>query len=821
MIYKMARLYFLIVIICLSASMIGFGQTNLFLIEGSLVDASGGLIPNGEVTIRNIRTGKERSYQTDSSGKFLAENIRRGSYLVVAKAKGFSTGSAKIVIDRADVKNLKIRLFVGDIAEQVNITANRTQVLTGETAVSVSVLDRESIERKNINTIGDAFRSLPGVSTVNEGSFQVRPRIRGFDSNRVLVLVDGERLNNSRTSTIQSGIEIGLVGTDQIETLEVVRGSGSVLYGTDALGGTINIITRDAPRNVAGGFKFGGAINGFYNANGAGRRGNLALTGSSKFFSFRASQSLERYSNYSAGDLDGRAIDGVDPGGEVLNSQSHGSNTKITTRFFFDDNNDLRLNYDRRRVGNIGVPTLVGIFNASFPFSNRDKFNLRYETRNLTTQLARITASFYFQNQERNFKTLLTVPAALPFFPGQVDDSSTRSDTDSLGLDFQSDWILGNKNFLTAGFSFFRDKNHDTRFQDSLVPNFRTFPASLDRVIDDSPSVPNAEFGSFAVFMQDQFEVTNRIKLVGGIRIERFFSNSSPTANFVLPGILTPDQIESLGLAGLTSGLNVNQNALTGDIGGIIGITDDLSVTARIGRSFRVPNLFERFFTGTASLGGLVVGNPNLESETGTNFDASLRFRNSKFASSVTYFNNFYRNLLSNEPVGIINGSPVVVPNGLFQTVNIGRARIQGVEVEVEVPIKLGLGFLTPGGSLSYLRGDDIDNDVPLTTISPLKTVLNVQWQNFLNNYYLDWTTRIVNKQTRLSPAFLVVNGGPEPGFVVSDIGGGYVFKRDNVRMSFNVGVKNIFDRLYSEQFVLAPARGRSFVFGTAWEFGN
>ncbi|MFN2513940.1 MAG: TonB-dependent receptor plug domain-containing protein [Pyrinomonadaceae bacterium] len=89
------------------------------------------------------------------------------------------------------------------------------------------------------NTIGDLFRDLPGVSTANEGPFQVRPRIRGLESNRVLVLVDGERLNNARISTANSGIEVGLMDVDQVERVEVARGSGSVLYGTDALAGTI------------------------------------------------------------------------------------------------------------------------------------------------------------------------------------------------------------------------------------------------------------------------------------------------------------------------------------------------------------------------------------------------------------------------------------------------------------------------------------------------------------------------------------------------------------------------------------------------------
>jgi outer membrane receptor protein involved in Fe transport len=93
-----------------------------------------------------------------------------------------------------------------------------------------------------------------------------------------------------------------------------------------------------------------------------------------------------------------------------------------------------------------------------------------------------------------------------------------------------------------------------------------------------------------------------------------------------------------------------------------------------------------------------------------------------------------------------------------------------------------------------------------------------LRWQNFLNNYFVDWSTRVVNKQKRLSQAFLDINGGAEPGFTVSDLGGGYTFKQERYRLNFNVSVKNLFDRLYNEQFVFSPARGRSFVFGTTWD---
>lgn len=783
-----------------------------YSLSGQITDPNGDPVAGAKVTARGKFGGAERQNITDANGNFRFENLPEGDYLIKVEANGFSNVVRETSLRNNAVANLEIVLSVGSINEKVTVTATRTQVATIDTAVPVSVVSREEIERKTLNTIGDIFRDLPGTSTVNEGAFQVRPRIRGLDSNRILILVDGDRLNNARTSTGNAGVEIGLVEVEQIETLEVARGAGSVLYGTDALAGTINIITKDAPRNADDGFRFGGTFNGYFSSNETGRRGSLAVTGSSRFFSFRLAQSLERYENYHSGDAD-FLIER-----EVGNSQSHGGNTQITTRFFFDDDNDLRLNFERRRAADIGSPTLTlsSGFNAFFPFSDRDKFNARFETRNVTDYLAKVSASFYVQRQKRNFSNILFIPPAPPFFPGINNFSETITDTKSVGFDVQSNWLLGSRNFLTAGISFFRDENEDFRFQETRIPVVRQ---------NRSTSVPNADFGSFAGFVQNEFDITNRVKIIGGLRVERFFSSSTQTDGFALPPTFTPGQLEDLGITGLDTGLSVSELAVTGDFGAVFKATDSVSLTGRIGRSYRVPNLFERFFTGAGSVGGFVVGNPNLAPESGINFDTSVKVRTSKYAGSFNYFNNYYRNFLSTQQAFDRNGVRITIPGApgrpptlVSQTFNFGRVRIQGFEADLEIPFRIGGGFLTPGGNISYLRGDDLEAGQPLNITPPLKTVLNLRWQDLKSRYYGEFQTRIVNRQDRLSPSFFAANGGAEPGFAVSEIRGGYNFRRERYRLSFNAGITNIFNRFYNEQFVFAPARGRSFVFGTTWE---
>ncbi|QYO65333.1 TonB-dependent receptor [Leptolyngbya sp. 7M] len=788
----------------------------------SVTDPSGSVVAGASVRV-SARNLLERVVITNENGEASLIGIPQGELWVRIDAPGFTSQSV-IVSNTENNSAVTVVLLAGNIAEKVTVTAERTQVSTVDTAKPVSVVGREELERKAVSSVGDLFRTLPGASTVNEGGFQVRPRIRGLDSNRVLVLVDGERLNHSRTSTQQSGIELGLVEISQIESVEVIRGSGSVLYGTDALAGTINIITRDVPPRHDQGFRFGGSLDTFFSTNEHGRRGNLAFTGAGRSFAFRLMQSLERFGNYKIGELKGTIIDGITSDGEVLNSQHHGGNTQAIGRFFLNDKNTLKIGYERRRAANIGSPTLVGVFNGFFPFSNRDKFSVRFDSAAITNTLARVSVSGFHQGQDRNFTNVLTVQPILPFFPGQYQFSETITRTNTTGFDLQTDWILGKRLNLIAGASLFRDKNQDERL---LITS--TTPWDPNRRTSNSRSVPNATLSNIAVFAQAGFRISSRVRLVGGLRADRFYTKAEPTTQFGLPPSLTPSQIEDLGLTGLTSGLDVKSTSLTGEAGMIVSMTDKFTLSARIGNSFRTPNIFERFFTDFGSVAGFVVGNPRLEPETGVNFDMSAKYRSDRFSLVTNYFNNYYRNFLSTQTAMDRNGVPITLPGSspanriqVFQTQNVRRAQIQGFEAELEVPIKIRLGYLTSYGNFSYLRGDDIDRDVPLDTISPFRTNAGLRWENFLKNYYFDYSTRIVVTQRRLSPAFLLPvnqggNGGPEPGFVTHNMSGGYRFRRERFNFGINVAVSNIGNRLYSEQFVFAPARGRSLIIGTTW----
>ena len=273
---------------------VALAETNAALVSGRVMDQNGAAVGGATISLRQKSGGFERVSVSDDAGHFRFNGMLEGDYHLSVSRAGFSTFTRELKLSSGEDRNVEVTLNPGTISEKVTVTATRTETVETDTAVPVSIIEREQIERQTLTTIGDLFRRLPGVSTVNEGPFQVRPRIRGLDSNRVLILVDGERLNNSRTSTSNSGIETGLVDVDQIESVEVARGSGSVLYGTDALGGTINIITRDTLPREDDGFRLGGGFNGLFSSNETGRRGSAYVNGSGSRFGVRSRQSKSR-----------------------------------------------------------------------------------------------------------------------------------------------------------------------------------------------------------------------------------------------------------------------------------------------------------------------------------------------------------------------------------------------------------------------------------------------------------------------------------------------------------------------------------------------
>ncbi|MBN1503725.1 MAG: TonB-dependent receptor plug domain-containing protein, partial [Candidatus Eisenbacteria bacterium] len=164
--------------------------------------------------------------------------------------------------------------------ETVVVTASRYPRSSFELPQTVSIASRDRIERGATQTFSDLLRDMAGVDLGDAGPFRARPVVRGMFGSRVLILVDGEPVNNTRESTF-SGAELALVDVGHAERVEVVHGPGSVLYGSDALGGVINVVTKRPTADGSGplGLGFGGGVELGYSTTDEQKRLRLDLAG--------------------------------------------------------------------------------------------------------------------------------------------------------------------------------------------------------------------------------------------------------------------------------------------------------------------------------------------------------------------------------------------------------------------------------------------------------------------------------------------------------------------------------------------------------------
>src|SRR5437016_11921739 len=136
-------------------------------VGGRVEDSVKASVAGATVILRNRKTGAELIAATDAEGRFSFNGAGDpAQYEVLVSAKGFGRFVKQLGSGDA---NVVLTVTPGPVSEEVTVTATRTQVLTSETAVPVSVVGREEIDRKAVNTISDIFRTLPGTSTVNEG----------------------------------------------------------------------------------------------------------------------------------------------------------------------------------------------------------------------------------------------------------------------------------------------------------------------------------------------------------------------------------------------------------------------------------------------------------------------------------------------------------------------------------------------------------------------------------------------------------------------------------------------------------------------------
>lgn len=591
-------------------------------ITGRVTDEQGASIAGAEVRLRS-RSGLVILARSDERGTYAFNGLGPGDYFLEAKAQGFAVRSSdELRVVRGQVFNYDLTLAVEAVNENVVVVAAGTPQRADEVSKAVTLIEDRDIEARREETLAEALRGVPGLRVQQQGTYGALTtvRIRGGRNYDTALLLDGLRvrdasdINGSAVSFIPD-----LLPAD-LERVEVLRGSGSSIYGTNAIGGVINL----SPRTGAGRPRFeagfeGGALGLFrerlQGSGGLGRRGGYSF-GITRLDVRRGVDGSDEYGNTAgSGRVQFNLARGITVAanfyGTISNARQNESPVALVAAFtgterfpravegvtFQPDFNDPDLG---RRVR-----VLVGSLRFTQSVNDRISYTVAYQRVS--------TRRRFYDGPEVDARFAVFTPFGdFPYY------FTNNGATDT--LDARANLRLGRTHLITGGFELERE----TLFQQS------TF----------SPVATTDRQKTAAVFGQDQiFLLDGRLQLSVAAR-GQFYS------------------IRAADRPGFLSGIEA-RSSITGD-GSIAYFINSTStkLRAHVGNGFRAPSLFERFGEGTIS--GLFTrfGDPTVRAEQSISADGGFdqRLLRDRLLFGATYFYTRLQRVIdfaSTDPLGV------------------------------------------------------------------------------------------------------------------------------------------------------------------------
>ncbi len=250
------------------------------VVSGRVTSSTGGPIAEVQVSLTELR----RSTVTDSAGRYSIPDVPGGTYSLTFQRIGYVPVVRRVTTTGADVSvDVALKETVVELTGiQVTASASATSALNSPQPTSIRTGDE--LRQSQSPTLGETLEGVAGVHSWSTGVGIGKPVIRGLTANRVLVLDDGQRLETAQWGDEHSPN----VETANAERIEVIRGPASVLYGSDALGGVVNVVQKDLP-DASGGRGFvRGNLSVAYGSNNAMKDGAASFEGASGSVGYRA-----------------------------------------------------------------------------------------------------------------------------------------------------------------------------------------------------------------------------------------------------------------------------------------------------------------------------------------------------------------------------------------------------------------------------------------------------------------------------------------------------------------------------------------------------
>ena len=752
---KISKIYeqlFIHIFLIVSLFIPQFVQGGEYIISGKVIDAEMGKpVPGVNIFIENSEIG----CVTDINGFFqIKTSVEKNEVLIVSHIK-YEKQRIELKPGQ-DNTDFVIRLFPDIIAAKASIivTATRCAKRKLDIPQASEIVNREEIIENMSSNITDLLDKTPGFNQVWE--YHSPLLLRGMSSKHMIVLKNGNR----RIGTFPGGFMGQALNIYDIERIEVIRGPGSVMYGTGAIAGIINIISPDP-------FKCSGLkarIEGGYGSNNNELIGLSELSWGSEFLGLNISGKIRKADDYVYGD-----------GTTAENSMMEDKDISAHIGWKPIKNHTLILHTDYHNGGPWGKP--IG-FNKNYNLRvDNEEYNSSSSVKYVIKKLSvfeKFVISGYYDYLRRDYhKRPLNV---ITHEPASLETVHYKHKYGG-GQVYASVKPL-KKQLLTFGADGYAARLWSPGEKEDYVNN--TF--SSEKGVD------NAGITSIGIFLQDDWIImSNFLSLVTGIRYD------------------IADVDEGDNPLNGKSGMKEQREAFSGNIGLVNHPAEKTSLTLNVGRAFRMPNAAE-MFTKTISCVGIKMGNPDLEPEYSLNFDLGYRgvFENLEFDAAL--FTNLLDDFITQYK------APDSVDYDLTYG-NISKARISGGELSASYRFRNlpnSRHHIMISGSAQYNYGVDVTgkdsyftSGGPLRGIPPLRLRTALRYigtSHFLGyrcGYFVGIDVDHFEAQNRIPTVFYSWGSEASEAYTLMGLTAGLNLKQLPGSPQFRLRVKNLMDAKY------------------------
>lgn len=779
--------YFALALFALSAFCHSTVHASSSKISGTVVDQTGLTVNGASVVLFGAAGLEAQRALTDQRGHFAIDNVTAADYVVSVQKSGFREVRRVLHLTAGETLQLEFQLNVASIFETVTVTPGRgqPQELFDVPQSSVVVTDDE-LARHYANILPQALRDVTGVHIQQTTSGQGSPFVRGLTGQQVLHLINGVRFNNA---TFRPGANqyTALIDQDFADRVEVVRGPGSTQYGSDSLGGTINVLTRSTQGFDDSGLH--GYVNTYFASADLSAGVSTSISGGSSDWGFLFSATGRRTQDLRTG----RALDSHSVVTRLLSISSKflGDRLQDTAYSQYNANGRFQLklsdadilSFEYLRGTQLGLRRYdqldggIGNLLNSFDPQVLDFFTARYDR--LGAGPFDSISSIFSYNGQRDDRRSQSINNAQGLRSRISDEFNL---TRAFGYQAQASTRVKRTHSLTFGAEFY-DEHITSRKQDF---SFSNATGGFTNVADVRARFPNgSSYRTLGVFAQDVAQlVPQRLIAHLGVRYSVFHYNQTSFDNPLdAAGRPTVPEVEE------------DFDDVTFNTGLTFTINPHLNLTGNVSRGFRAPNVNDFAATGLSGLGFEVspAEGVRLNGSTGSldslrrltdirpleairaeqlySYELALRFLGSRFSGSFAAFDSEISNLIERRtlllPAGsvgqLVGGQPIIrqdatgavftslSSSAVFVRTNALKVRLRGVESSLALKLRRDLAV---NANAFYVRGTDLRNGAPPNLengIPPFTGFVGMKWERAGSPAWIELYSNFAAAQRRFS----------------------------------------------------------------------